>query len=109
MPLPVKFTKEQLNRADELGIPRATLYKRLKTGWSAERASSTKSNKYPKVARNESGKIQKKDIENKENYISKRFDLSKKHDRILQVLTEKSGLTQSDYLRVIVEKYLESA
>ncbi len=109
MPFPKKFTREQLNRAEKLGIPKATLYKRLKSGWTAEKACSTPSNKYPKVTRNNSGKIQKKTTSNKPGYISKRFDLSEKHDRLLCQLTEQRGLTQSDYLREIVEAYLETA
>ena len=108
MPLPKFFTKEQLEKAKKVGIPKTTLYQRRRNGWSAEKACSTPpTREFSTRARTGLGSYKAGENNQIPNPVKKTFNLSKKENKRLDSLVAESGCTHGDYLRQLVIEHLQ--
>lgn len=109
MPLQNKFTKEQLDRAKELDIPLTTLYRRVRQGWTLEKACSVPTRKRNFTRDDKGNFIKSAPTDETIARVNKRFQISLEDDRKLSELIETSGLSHSQYIEKVILEHLKSA
>lgn len=79
--------------AEENGIPRTTLYNRLRAGWDIEKAITAPPRKLVKIPRGEEG-----EFVGRNKAQTRYFSLPEELDEKLGKIIEKSGLTSSEWI-----------